>query len=146
MPPLKKEKKTGIPSMRPLSHAECMELLATVPIGRLGISIGALPLVLPVNFALHDGRVIFRTAPGTKLDGAVAGTVVAFDVTVAVQEPDRLLPLRLGQCHVLDEGVQWPTSEVSTWRSRGGALAKLAATTCAERSSVNGSGSMYCIQ
>ena len=42
----------------------------------------------------------------------------------------------------LTKACRWVTSEVSTSRRRGGAAAKLAATTCAERSSVNSSESM----
>lgn len=47
--------------------------------GRVGISVKALPVVLPVNFAVVDGTVIFRTVEGTKLKAATAGTVVAFE-------------------------------------------------------------------
>ena|SRR5438445_9528567 len=62
-----------------MSPLECVSLLGRVPVGRVGVSIGALPVVLPVNFALFDRSVVFRTVPGTKLDAAVAGAVVAFE-------------------------------------------------------------------
>jgi len=39
----------------------------------------ALPVVLPVNFVVYDGTIVFRTVPGTKLDAATAGMVVAFE-------------------------------------------------------------------
>lgn len=53
-----------------LSGDECFELLATQPIGRLGVNDDRYPLIFPVNFAL-DGRVIvIRTGPGTKLTHA----------------------------------------------------------------------------
>lgn len=61
-----------------LSRPECLSLLATVPVGRVGVSIGALPAILPVNFVMSGERLIFRTVPGTKLDAATARTVVAF--------------------------------------------------------------------
>ena len=63
-----------------LTGAECLRLLASVPVGRLGVTIDALPAVLPVNFVVSDGAVLFRTVPGTKLDTATAGAVVAFEV------------------------------------------------------------------
>jgi len=66
-------------SMKQLSRAQCMELVGSVPVGRVGTTSGALPVVLPVNFTLLDGNVIFRTVPGTKLDAAVTGMVVAFE-------------------------------------------------------------------
>ena len=63
-----------------LSPAECERLLAQTTVGRVGISIGALPVVLPVNYAMLDGDVVVRTGAGTKLDAALAGSVVAFEV------------------------------------------------------------------
>jgi nitroimidazol reductase NimA-like FMN-containing flavoprotein (pyridoxamine 5'-phosphate oxidase superfamily) len=62
-----------------LAPAECLRLLASVPVGRVGVTIDALPAVLPVNFVVSDGAVVFRTVPGTKLDAATAGAVVAFE-------------------------------------------------------------------
>jgi uncharacterized protein len=43
------------------------------------VTIEARPVVLPVNFRLCDGRVLFRTGPGTKLIAAATDTVVAFE-------------------------------------------------------------------
>jgi nitroimidazol reductase NimA-like FMN-containing flavoprotein (pyridoxamine 5'-phosphate oxidase superfamily) len=63
-----------------LTRGECLELMATVPVGRIGVSIGALPVILPVNFALVDGSIVIRTVPGTKLDAAARHAVVAFEV------------------------------------------------------------------
>jgi uncharacterized protein len=55
-----------------------MALLSTVSVGRVGIHIDALPAVLPINFALQNGSVVFRTVPGTKLHNATQDAVVAF--------------------------------------------------------------------
>ena len=63
-----------------LTRHECLALLGTRSFGRLGVSIEALPAILPVRFALLDERVLVRTVPGTKLDAAVAQSVVAFEV------------------------------------------------------------------
>jgi uncharacterized protein len=63
-----------------LTRDECLVLLATVPVGRLGVNIGALPAVLPVNFAFVHGKIIIRTSEGSKLDAAVHNAVVAFEV------------------------------------------------------------------
>lgn len=64
--------------LEPLTHEECMALLSTASVGRVGAHIDALPTVLPVNFALFDGSVVFRTVPGTKLHAATRDAVVAF--------------------------------------------------------------------
>lgn len=62
-----------------LGRDECLRLLEQATIGRVGLSAGALPVVLPVNFVLTDAGVVFRTSGGTKLDAAVDGAVVAFE-------------------------------------------------------------------
>ena len=54
--------------------------MATVPVGRIGVSVRALPVILPVNFVLVGESIVFRTIPGTKLDAATANAVVAFQV------------------------------------------------------------------
>jgi uncharacterized protein len=63
-----------------LDRDECLKLLTTVPVGRIGVSIGALPAVLPVNFKLVGTNIVIRTVPGTKLDAATTHAVVAFEV------------------------------------------------------------------
>jgi nitroimidazol reductase NimA-like FMN-containing flavoprotein (pyridoxamine 5'-phosphate oxidase superfamily) len=48
--------------------------------GRIGISVGALPTIMPINFRVDGDRILFRTGVGTKLDAATRGAVVAFEV------------------------------------------------------------------
>lgn len=62
-----------------LGEAACRRLLATATIGRLALTTGALPNIVPVNFVLTDRGVVFRTSWGTKLESATRGTVVAFE-------------------------------------------------------------------
>ena len=68
------------PGILDLTPDECLRLLKAVSVGRVGVTIDALPAVLPVNFVVHDASIVFRTVPGTKLDAAIAGMVVAFEV------------------------------------------------------------------
>lgn len=63
-----------------LDREQCLALLATATLGRVGISTGALPTVLPVNFLLDGDRILIRSSAGTKLDAALRDTVVAFEV------------------------------------------------------------------
>ena len=63
-----------------LSDEECRELLARMRLGRVAVSFGALPAVLPVNYLLLDGDIAFFTGPGTKLRHAMDNAVVAFEV------------------------------------------------------------------
>lgn len=55
-------------------------LLAAGTVGRVALSQNALPVVLPVNYAVLDGDVVIRTGAGTKLDAALNGAVVAFEI------------------------------------------------------------------
>jgi nitroimidazol reductase NimA-like FMN-containing flavoprotein (pyridoxamine 5'-phosphate oxidase superfamily) len=66
-------------ALRELSRARCLDLLSTATVGRVGLSVRALPVILPVGFILAGERVIFRSAPGVKLDAARHRHVVAFE-------------------------------------------------------------------
>ena len=61
-----------------MSRADCLDRLKSVHIGRVGITVGALPVILPVNFALIDEEIYFRTGVGTKLAAATSEAVAAF--------------------------------------------------------------------
>lgn len=61
------------------SRAESLELMASVPIGRVVFTDRALPAVQPVNFVLDGADVVFRTTPGSKLAAATRGAIVAFE-------------------------------------------------------------------
>ena len=66
--------------LKHLPEHECWERLQHAEIGRLLISVSALPLAFPVNYRLVERRIIFLTAPGTKLTAAVSEAVVGFEV------------------------------------------------------------------
>lgn len=63
-----------------LDREECLRLLAGAKLGRVGLTSGALPMVLPVNFFLDESRILVRTSRGSKMDAALRDAVVAFEV------------------------------------------------------------------
>ena len=63
-----------------LDREECLRLLGTATLGRIALTDGALPVVLPVNFRVAGDRILVRTSRGTKLDAATRNAVVAFEV------------------------------------------------------------------
>lgn len=63
-----------------LSEDECRDLLASSVIRRVAITLGALPAVLPVNFAVVVGDIVFLTGEGSKLRAALEQAAVAFEV------------------------------------------------------------------
>lgn len=98
-----------------LDEDQCLALLATKCVGRVGVSVAALPAIFTVNFVLDGRDVVFKTAEGTKLAAAARHAVVAFQCdsfdpdqrtgwsvlvvgrAIPVTEPDRVAELdRLG--------------------------------------------------
>ncbi len=63
-----------------LSPDECWALLRGAEVGRLAIAVMNRPDIFPINYVVDHGTVVFRTAEGTKLAGAVLGSAVAFEV------------------------------------------------------------------
>jgi nitroimidazol reductase NimA-like FMN-containing flavoprotein (pyridoxamine 5'-phosphate oxidase superfamily) len=113
-------------------------------VGRIGLSMSSLPVVLPVNFAVDGERLVLRTASGSKLDAALRGAVVAFEAdeldaetgdawsvlvrgaAAVVTDPDdraRLSGLHVDSWvgHRADEWVAISTDLVSGRRTRAGA-------------------------
>ena len=66
-------------ALKQLSRVECLQLMASVPVGRVIYTQRALPVVDLVNFALHHGDIVIRTDRGGKLAAAARGAVVAFE-------------------------------------------------------------------
>jgi hypothetical protein len=66
-----------------LAAPECRRLLAEAgkvnSIGRLGIATDQAPIVVPVNFSVHDGEVVLRVGTGF-FSHAADGHLVAFEV------------------------------------------------------------------
>jgi nitroimidazol reductase NimA-like FMN-containing flavoprotein (pyridoxamine 5'-phosphate oxidase superfamily) len=63
-----------------LEDDDCFELLSLQSIGRVALTMGALPVVFPVNYKLDGRTIVFRTGPGAKLAAAANRAVIAFEV------------------------------------------------------------------
>jgi uncharacterized protein len=63
-----------------LNESECWELLDQTQVGRLAVDIAGQPDIFPINYLLDDGGIVFRSAAGTKLAGAVLNRFVAFEI------------------------------------------------------------------
>ncbi len=57
----------------------CWGYLDTAEVGRLATSADNRPQIFPVNYVVDGLSVVFRTAPGTKLDEMVRNSAVAFE-------------------------------------------------------------------
>jgi hypothetical protein len=63
-----------------LSESECWELLGRAAVGRLAVDIAGQPDIFPINFVVDRSGIVFRSAAGTKLAGAVLNRLVAFEI------------------------------------------------------------------
>jgi nitroimidazol reductase NimA-like FMN-containing flavoprotein (pyridoxamine 5'-phosphate oxidase superfamily) len=65
---------------RELSTTECLMLLKSTGVGRVGWCGDGGPRVLPVNYVVDNGRILFRTSPYSVIAKIAAGQQVAFEV------------------------------------------------------------------
>ncbi|MEU2542398.1 helix-turn-helix domain-containing protein [Streptomyces iakyrus] len=66
------------PRFTELTEAECRSLLSTHGVGRLAVPADGGPVVIPVNYSVVEGGIVFRTAPGTA-PAQADGHQVAFE-------------------------------------------------------------------
>jgi uncharacterized protein len=114
---------------RDLSRQECLQALDGQTLGRLAVSQGALPLILPVNYALEGANIVFRTRAGSLLDRACRNTIVAFEIDQydAAAESGWSV-LVIGVANVVDAGEWFRALElglISVGASDGGVFVKI---------------------
>jgi len=63
-----------------LPYDKCLELISGGVVGRVGICVDSVPRIIPVNYALIDEAVVFRTAPYTLLGEHAWRRNLAFQV------------------------------------------------------------------
>jgi uncharacterized protein len=63
-----------------LNSDECLRLIGTQVIGRIGFIVRGEPAVLPVNFASVGELIVFRTALGSAFDILIRDADVVFEV------------------------------------------------------------------
>lgn len=62
-----------------MTEEESWAQLSSATLGRLVVSVDGQPDIFPVNFVVQNRTVLFRTAEGAKLAGAVINPRVAFE-------------------------------------------------------------------
>ena len=65
--------------LEPIARDECMQRLRAQGVGRLGVEVRGRIAIYPVNYAVDDSSVLFRTNEGRKMRGA-GSCEVAFEV------------------------------------------------------------------
>jgi nitroimidazol reductase NimA-like FMN-containing flavoprotein (pyridoxamine 5'-phosphate oxidase superfamily) len=67
-------------TIRALDRHECLAILERNNVGRLAFTFRDRVDVVPINYAMLDGDLVFRTGPGSKLDVMKHHPWVAFEV------------------------------------------------------------------
>jgi nitroimidazol reductase NimA-like FMN-containing flavoprotein (pyridoxamine 5'-phosphate oxidase superfamily) len=67
------------PVFEQLGPEDCLELLREEPVGHVALTAHALPVVLPVNYAIVDGDILWRSPESAKLNDTSSEFVVAFE-------------------------------------------------------------------
>jgi nitroimidazol reductase NimA-like FMN-containing flavoprotein (pyridoxamine 5'-phosphate oxidase superfamily) len=102
-----------------LDEAECLRLIAPGGIGRL-IFAGRWDLtVLPVNYKLHNGSILFRTAQDSPTDEDLRTGIAHAEYRVAFEVDDFDMQAREGWSVL----VQGPAHHLDAAEERGEALA-----------------------
>ena len=90
-----------------LEPDECLRLLSSARVGRLGFTAPTGPQVLPVNYTLLDGAIVLRTDLYSTIADGTRGTVVAFEVD---ELDDRLQSgwsvLAVGEAHHVEDHAE----------------------------------------
>ncbi|MGO9964909.1 MAG: pyridoxamine 5'-phosphate oxidase family protein [Acidimicrobiales bacterium] len=94
------------PVFEELGPEDCLKLLRGEHVGRVALTARALPIVLPVNFAVLEGDIVWRCAQGTRLNDASAGFVVAFEVDHFESDHQGWSVMIQGLAHVVTEGEE----------------------------------------
>jgi nitroimidazol reductase NimA-like FMN-containing flavoprotein (pyridoxamine 5'-phosphate oxidase superfamily) len=87
-----------------LDEAECRRLIAPGGIGRIAYQSRFGPAVLPVNYRLHDGAILFRTAAHSALDEDLQTGIANAEYRVAF-EIDAFDPVTRQGWSVLVQGA-----------------------------------------
>jgi uncharacterized protein len=111
-------------SVHHLTEAACWALLASESLGRLGVVVGDDLELFPVNYRADGGRLLFRTAEGTKLAALTVHDRVVFEVD-GVTETTAWSVVIKGTAHtlereseILDAEAVRPTSWLPTVKTR----------------------------
>ena len=68
------------PALKNLTRAECLHRLGSGGVGRIALASDGAPILRPVNFALHEGRILIRTGEGSILSAAERDAATSFEI------------------------------------------------------------------
>ncbi|MGO9341549.1 MAG: pyridoxamine 5'-phosphate oxidase family protein [Acidimicrobiales bacterium] len=103
-----------------LSRKECVEMLGTVGIARVILSVGCIPFAVPANIAVRDAEVVFAADGGSKLTPSVYGQVVsveADDIDLVSHKGWSVLVTGIAQAVTAASEIDWAAPLLRAWVS-----------------------------
>jgi len=77
--------RTAPPVLEELSAEECLKLISPDGVGRIGFTTPSGPVVLPVNYTMHQEAILFRTAFGGPMDEDLNSGIEDLEFKVAFE-------------------------------------------------------------
>jgi nitroimidazol reductase NimA-like FMN-containing flavoprotein (pyridoxamine 5'-phosphate oxidase superfamily) len=115
-----------------VSDEECLALLASRSFGRVALCVGALPVIVPIHYAMLGSDPVFRTDAGTKLLAASAGHVLCLEIDEADPVAHRgWSVLVTGHAHIITDPVELAEAEalpLRPWVGHGDAFVRIETT------------------
>lgn len=90
-----------------LTVEECRDLLTDGVIGRVAMATPVGPRIVPVNYAVHDDSIVFRTAPYSELSTYGWNVELAFE-TDHIDPEDQVgwSVVAVGRAHVVEDAEE----------------------------------------
>lgn len=87
-----------------LTVDECLELLSGGVIGRVALATPVGPRIVPVNYAMYDDAIVFRTAPYSELGTYGWNNELAFEVDhIDYEKHQGWSVVALGRAQLVDD-------------------------------------------
>ncbi|ADD43134.1 pyridoxamine 5'-phosphate oxidase family protein [Stackebrandtia nassauensis] len=91
-----------------LTRDECVHLLRTAVFGHIGITVRALPMIVPARFVVDAGRIVIPVSSSSEVLHASQSSIVAFEANdVNTHTGEGWSVLVVGRARVVEEGPEF---------------------------------------
>ncbi len=112
-----------------LDENQCFDLLGSVHQGHIALSVGAMPAVFPIHFALIGRDPVFRTDAGSKLCAGSPDQVVCLEVDdVDTKLHARWSVMVIGRAQLIADAAELAEAlalPLCSWTGHGGAFVRI---------------------
>lgn len=106
------------PQLEEIPEAECLEILDQHSLGRIAVVIDGQPQIFPVNYAMSERIIAFRTGSGTKLsrapDSNVSFEIDQYDSSIGIGWSVMVQGVAVDATDSFDD-VSWAARATAPW-------------------------------